>query len=1702
MRISTTGAWFLVAGAMLAQGSAELSVRSHRLTAEFIAEGADAGDFDGDGHVDIVAGFRVWMGPSFEVAKDFGPARTFDRQGYSNAFFNFVEDLDRDGDLDVLVVGFPGEAAEVLRNRGVRPLEFERATVFRGVDNESPAFADLTGDGQRELVCQHAGVIGYVAYDPAKLLDAWTFRPISEAGQGGKFSHGLGVGDVTGDGRPDVLTRNGIWEAPEDPLHEVLWVHHAVPLAHPGGAQMLVADFDGDGHTEIITSVHAHGYGLRLWERDAQSPVGWRAHELMTHRTLDREDELSFGGLHALALADMDGDGKPDFVTGNRAWSHGGADAADHDPAYLTWWRVRKSDGRWSSEAVVLNRESGVGVQVVVRDVDSDGRTDIVVASKNGVFVHFQTQPPPSLGATEKPRGEWPRRSDGSPANLGFETGDLSDWTSEGDAFAKHPVQGDRVRARRGDMASGHRGRFWAGSYESGRADDATGHLISAPFVVTHDYGAFFVGGGARADVGVDLLLRESGTVIATARGRDVEDLHQVVVSLSEHRGKEIQLRLRDDAKGHWGHINFDDFRWYETAPRGAELIGRERTPKEAAQAMEVPPGFRVDVIAAEPDLHQPIAMAFDERGRIYVAEAHSYPQKRGPGKGLDRVVVFSDADGDGSFETRRVFIEGLDLVSGLEVGFGGVWIGAAPELLFIPDRDRDLVPDGPAEVILNGWGYQDTHETLNSFVWGEDGWLWGTHGVFTHSRVGPPGCAEADRVPINAGVWRFDPRTRRFEVVAHGTSNPWGLDFDADGEALIEGCVIPHLWHIVPGGRYQRQAGSHFDAWVSEDLPTIADHVHWIGDTPHSGNGRSNDAGGGHAHCGLVVVQSPAWPAWTQGLVLMGNIHGNRIVADRVEPRASTYQGRHHGDFLLAHDPAFRLIAMRFGPDGHLYFIDWYDRQACHRTETEIWDRTNGRLYRLASESRAGYAPISLPDDQAPLVQVAIEDPSVWTRRHARQQLAERGVPSTLVEHLWKIAQTEPANTSARAVRLLHAVGAELRFEHLALASNLPERSRAALARWLADSPLARGDSIAPLVLAWARPEASAVVVRELVSLLPRLSSTARSALTPILITKTECSADSHLQKLAWFILGGEVQDATAEAIGWIARSQWPEWTRLGLRRLLEGPRRSKFLDGLQLEAWAPQNRLALFSHLLALAGETRGLPLDAGLAKLLEQGEEDPDPAVSDLAAQLMRVLSPSTGELRLEDLARPDQPLLQRRRLLREALSRRDSVGLDQTYRHLADPGLRPLILDNAARHPDPSVTQALLASLPNLDAIAEREVIRVLVSRRPSAESFVAWAETSERRHHLDDPVVRSSLQLLGIAQNSSASSVTAVASAGSRAERVQAWLDVLERLPSGRPPEGRSVFVKTCMPCHRLFDVGGEVGPDLTGSQRHDAAYVLANLLDPSAEVAAPYQVTTVETTDGRMLDGILERRDSEGVILKSAGGREVILVDEIAREPDGSLAVHTSPLSMMPNDLLERVSAADLRDLLAYLGSRTQTGLAADARVAPWFPPLGGLGFWTQRVGAEVNGSSIVLRTRGEKAAPASIRSDMGVTSGVWRGTAQILGGGARLTIGLTPSDPKEPTPSLLEFAPRLPEPTAGVGPDTVTEPSGKPIGWSISLDPRSGRVIALVEGSDPVEATFPVGSVLHLLCQLHGKVGAAAVLDNLKLLGTPAPGR
>lgn len=392
-----------------------LSFKKLQLHDQFWSEGANFGDLNNDGHNDLVAGPWWWEGPEFKTRRAYAPAtQTFDLklgpmttvkvpgfQGtlgrdntYSDNFFAWTYDFNRDGFKDILVIGFPGKDTSWFENPKGKDQLWVRHRIFDQTDNESPTFTDITGDGVPELVCITQGQYGYAPFDPANPAKPWVFHPISPNNKYGNFTHGMGVGDVNGDGRRDLMEKDGWWEQPASLAGDPIWKFHKQPMG-VGGAQMHAYDVNGDGLNDIITSLSAHGFGLAWYEqyRDG-GEIRFREHIVMNKEPAENRYGVKFSEIHAIDLVDMDGDGLKDIVTGKRFWSHGRTGDPDRNSAAVLYW-FKLTRGPGNHVDFVPNRiddASGVGTQVVAGDVNGDGLPDIVVGNKNGVFLHTQNR--------------------------------------------------------------------------------------------------------------------------------------------------------------------------------------------------------------------------------------------------------------------------------------------------------------------------------------------------------------------------------------------------------------------------------------------------------------------------------------------------------------------------------------------------------------------------------------------------------------------------------------------------------------------------------------------------------------------------------------------------------------------------------------------------------------------------------------------------------------------------------------------------------------------------------------------------------------------------------------------------------------------------------------------------------------------------------------------------------------------------------------------------------------------------------------------------------------------------------------------------------------------------------------------------------------------------------------------------------------
>jgi putative membrane-bound dehydrogenase-like protein len=580
-------------------------------------------------------------------------------------------------------------------------------------------------------------------------------------------------------------------------------------------------------------------------------------------------------------------------------------------------------------------------------------------------------------------------------------------------------------------------------------------------------------------------------------------------------------------------------------------------TPEEAPGKMTVPEGFKVKLFAGEPDIVQPMAFTFDDRGRLWVVECVSYPRWLPPGQeGHDRIVIFEDTDGDGKFDTKKVFADKLANVSGLAVGHGGVWLTALPYVLFIPVQNGEDVPAGPAEVVLDGWDMKAKHNVFNKPSWGPDGWLYGLNGILSNSRVGKPGTPDSERIPMNCGVWRLHPQTRKFEVVCTGTTNPWGIDWDEVGRAYITNCVIKHVFQVIPGAHYDRMFGEDKSAPNLYGLiPSCADHIHWAGGAWQDARGQEkhSEAGGGHAHVGAMVYLGDNWPDSYRGNLFTMNLHGHRMSHDVFEPKGSGVVARHAKDFLMGNDPWFRGLDCQYGPDGGVFVSDWTDTGECHNYDKV--DATNGRIYKVTYGD---------PEPQKPNLSRLRDEELVgllghknqWFVRHALRLLAERAnAAGVLSEKATSDLDALLRGSPDPRVRL-HALWAFSpgvlwkQYRGAAGLSDKDEHVRACAVSQAMELPpglATRADALVEL----ARTDPSPVVRLALASGLQRWPAADRAAIAEQLMGHEEDVADAQLPLMIWYAIEPLVSSDRERAVALIAKAKIPQVRQFITRRL-----------------------------------------------------------------------------------------------------------------------------------------------------------------------------------------------------------------------------------------------------------------------------------------------------------------------------------------------------------------------------------------------------------------------------------------------------------------------------------------------------------------------------------------------------------------------
>jgi len=945
---------------------------------------------------------------------------------------------------------------------------------------------------------------------------------------------------------------------------------------------------------------------------------------------------------------------------------------------------------------------------------------------------------------------------------------------------------------------------------------------------------------------------------------------------------------------------------------------------------MRVPAGFQVTLVASEPNIRQPLSISFDERGRMWVIQYLQYPNPaglkavsvdqylrtkydrvpepppRGP-RGADRITICEDTDGDGVPDKFKDFISGLNLVSGMALGHGGVFLVQPPYLLFYADKNHDDVPDGDPEVLLSGFGMEDAHALANSLSWGPDGWLYGAEGSTVTSKI--------RGIEFQQGIWRYHPVTHEFELFAEGGGNTWGLDFDDEGE-VIAGTNFGEVvgLHQVQGGYYVKGFAKHG--------PLHNAHTYgYFEHMPYTG------WKGGRVITGGIIYHGGLLPASFEGDYIAGNLLRRSIDWHILEAKGSTFRSRYCGSFIETDDETFRPVDCAVGPDGAVYVADWCDARATHVDPVDNWDKDTGRIYRIAPQGAHPAARFDLAKLATDDLVGLLTNSNDWFRREARVLLAERHDTNVVRKLRGQALQTKDGPLALESLWALCETGG---FDG-ELAAQLLEHPYGPVRAWtvrLLGDTKALSVELRHEVVALARGEKSARVRSQIACSAKRWPANVSVPIIRELLKHDEDVKDDHIPLLIWWAIEDKaISDPrhVLRILGTAADWNRPMVQTHILERLARRYASDTNEDSHMACAWLLNTAMTPEQRTIVLRG------FDAAW-----QGQRAP--ADANLRAAFMKVWSPNDMlalrvGLRL-GFAEAERAVLQR--LTNAAAPDSERIALSETAGECQIASALPVLLGLLDAKPrvqaaavaalqnfsNDTIGETLVARYPRLNGEARIRARSALVSRPGWAKQFVAAiADGKIDAKELSQDQLRQMLRHNDAALTAAIEKRWGRMQAQSSAEKIST-INTLKLVlnPSGTthrfkgdPVQGKKLFQQICGTCHKLFGEGNVIGPELTGSDRKNTDWLLGQIVDPSAFIRPEYVNHNVEMKDGRSLTGLIAEQSETAVTILDAQNQRTVLKRSDIKE------LAPSATSLMPEGLLEPLQPQQVRDLFSYL---------------------------------------------------------------------------------------------------------------------------------------------------------------------------------------
>jgi putative membrane-bound dehydrogenase-like protein len=923
--------------------------------------------------------------------------------------------------------------------------------------------------------------------------------------------------------------------------------------------------------------------------------------------------------------------------------------------------------------------------------------------------------------------------------------------------------------------------------------------------------------------------------------------------------------------------------------------------------------------------------MHFDERGRLWVVQYLQYPFPAGLKilsedkflravydkvppppphhfKGRDKITIHEDTDGDGVFDKHKTFVDGLNIATSCVKGRGGLWVLNPPYLLFYPDKNNDDIPDGDPEVLLEGFGLEDTHSCANSLQWGPDGWLYAAQGSTVSGTVKHYGVREEPVHSMGQLIWRYHPETRRYEIFAEGGGNAFGVEIDAKGR-LFSGHNGGDTrgFHYVQGGYFQKGFGKHgplsnpytFGYFAAMKHPKVPRFTHTF-----------------------IIYEEATLPARYHGKLLGVAPLLSHVVCSELSADRSSFQTKDLFFPLTSTDPWFRPVDIKAGPDGAVYVADMYEGQIAHLRHHEgKIDITNGRIYRLKDPQAPLLKPFDLSRLSTPELVALLRHKDKWHRRTALRLLGDRK-DRTAIPLLRRMLDGANGQDALEALWGLNLSGG---FDDALALHTLSHRDpyvRLWTVRLLGDARTV-SPSIAPVLTELARTEPHVEVRGQLASTAKRLPAAQGLPIIRNLLPHDEDAGDIYLPLLLWWAIESKCE-ADREQV--LALFQDPSIWKLPLvqQHLLHRLMRRFAQAGTRKD-------LLTCARLLRLAP-------DAEASQRLLRGFEEAFQGrpLGNLPAELAAALARFGGTSVVLGLrqSKPEAVSKALAVLADDKADNNERLQYIQIFGEVAQPRCVPLLLNLVENSRDDGLRLAALTALQQYDDAKIAETVLRLYGRFTEDARAAAQTLLVSRKSWLvclldaiDQAKIDAAAVPLDVVPKMTIHRDPRIADRvkkhwgsveGATSAEMQGQIAQLEdvlRAGKGSPYPGRKLFKETCAKCHRLFTEGGQVGPDLTTFKRDDIPNMLLHIVNPSAEIREGYETFLVTTTDGRVLSGLLVEKDNQVVVLRGADGQNVTVRQSQIEE------LVPQRKSLMPEGLLKGLSAQQVRDLFAYLRS-------------------------------------------------------------------------------------------------------------------------------------------------------------------------------------